>query len=399
MNIGAPEGRLALPGKKVLFSGYVKVLSFLMCLVAIAAYVITYYFVPKTTSGFRVNPSLALLEIAGPALLDARNKVTVTTRIQGYLKEVKVDRNDKVKAGEVLAELEFADLASQVVAAEADAKAMESAISEARSDQQRAIALADKAKQDYDRKLVLRDKQIITEADWSATDAAYHQTQADLARSATTIAKTSAQSVSADANANLLRVRLGYATIRSPLNGVVVSRDRNVGDLLSPGTALLQLVDPETIIISARLDESAMGAIEPGQVATVNFASMPTENFKGTVLRVIRLVDQETREFTVDMTMDQLPNHWALGQRANVVIKAPSPTPTITIPQKFTTPRDGRVGVWRLNGKSAEWTPIALGYPSGADVQVVSGLNVGDIVLEPEGIYAHMPVALKEARP
>ena len=259
MNIGAPEGRLALPGKQASFWGYVKILSFLVCLVAIAAYIVTYYFVPKATFGFSVNPSLALLEIAGPALLDARNKVTVTTRIQGYLKDVNVDRNDKVKAGEVLAELEFADLASQVVAAEADAKATESAISEARSDQQRASALADKAKQDYDRKLSLRDKQIITEADWSATDATYHQTQADLARSATTIAKTSAQSVSADANANLLRVRLGYATIRSPLNGVVVSRDRNVGDLLSPGTALMQLVDPDTIIISARLDEIRHG--------------------------------------------------------------------------------------------------------------------------------------------
>jgi HlyD family secretion protein len=337
------------------------------------------------------------LEIAGPALLDARNKVTITARIQGYLKTINVDRNDIVKAGEVLAELESADIASQLVAAEADAKAAESAIAEARSDQQRAGALAEKAKQDYNRKASLRDKQIITEADWSATEAAFHQTQADLARSATTIAKASAQSASAQANVNLLRVRLGYATIKSPLNGVVVSRDRNVGDLLSPGTPLLQLVDPDTIILSARLDESAMGAIGPGQVAKIHFASMPTEDFKGKVLRVTRLVDQETREFSVDIAMDQLPNHWALGQRANVVIEAQSQTPAVAIPQDLIARRNGRVGVWRLNGGSAEWIAVDLGYPSGDAVQVVSGLKPGDVALRPEGAYWFMPVALSEA--
>jgi HlyD family secretion protein len=399
LNIGAPERKLALPGKKkALPWNYVKGIAFAVCAAAIAVYVIAYYFIPRTTFGLRAALRPVLLEIAGPGLLDARNKVTITARIQGYLKTINVDRNYKVKVGDVLAELESDDLASQLAAAEADAKATESAISEARSDAQRASALAEKAKQDYNRKIVLRDRQIITEADWSATEAAFHQTQADLARAETTITKAGAQSLSAEANVSLLRVRLSYATIRSPLNGVVVSRDRNVGDLISPGTPLLQLVDPDTIILSARLDESAMGAIGPGQVASVYFASMPTAEFKGTVLRVIRLVDQETREFTVDITMNQLPNHWALGQRANVVIKAPSPTPTIAIPQKLITSRDGRAGIWRLNGRSAHWAAIELGYPSGDEVQVLSGLNAGDVVLEPEGSYAGMPVALEETR-
>lgn len=97
--------------------------------------------------------------------------------------------------------------------------------------------------------------------------------------------------------------------------------------------------------------------------------------------------------------MDQLPSHWALGQRANVVVKAPSPAPTIAIPQKFIAPRDGRVGVWRVDGFSAEWVAIELGYPSGELVQVVNGLSAGDMVLDPEGVYTRMPVRVKEAQP
>jgi HlyD family secretion protein len=375
----------------------VKIAVLVIILAAIAGYVVYYYAIPRSTNGLRVAPAIVDLEISGPALLDARNKVTITARIQGYLKTINVDRNDPVKVGQVLALLEPDDIANQLAASVSDAEAADRSISEARSDQERARASAEKAKLDYDRKRGLREKNIITEGDWVSTEAAYRQTQADLARSATTIAKASAMSASAEANVKLLEVRLRDATIRSPLNGVVVSRDRNVGDLLQPGTSLLQLVDPSSIVLSARFDESAMGAIAPGQSASLYFASAPTEKFTGTVLRVIRLVDQETREFTIDITMDQLPNHWALGQRANVTIKAPSFAPTIVVPQNMTARQNGRVGVWRLLDGRAEWVQVDLGYPAGNAVQVVNGLSAGDIVIPPDGTYLYEPIMAGES--
>ncbi len=397
MNIGTPEQVIAAPvvRKRRIRTG-IKAAVLAIMLAVSAGYIIFYYFNPRITNGLRLAPAIVDLEISGPALLDARNKVTITARFQGYLKTVDVDRNDPVKVGQVLAQLESDDIANQVAASVADAEAADRAISEARSDLERSHASAEKAKLDYDRKRGLREKNIITEGEWVATEAAYRQTQAELARSATTIAKASAISAAAEANVKLLEVRLRDATIRSPLNGVVVSRDRNVGDLLLPGTPLLQLVDPSSIILSARFDESAMGTIAPGQSASLYFASMPTENLKGTVLRVIRLVDQETREFTIDVTLDQLPPHWALGQRANVTIKAPSLVPIIVIPQNLTARRNGRVGVWLSRDGRAEWVPVDLGYPSGSTVQVVNGLSAGDIVIPPEGTYLYEPISVNE---
>ena len=398
MNVGTPEQVIALPVvKKRRIGTGVKTAVLAIVFAAIAVYIVFYYFNPRTVDGLRITPAIVGLEVSGPALLDARNKVTITARIQGYLKTVNVDRNDPVKVGQVLAQLESEDIANQLAASVADAEAADRSISEARSDQERAHASAEKAKLDYDRKRGLREKNIITEGDWVATEAAFRQTQAELARSATTIAKASAMSASAEANVKLLEVRLRDATIRSPLNGVVVSRDRNVGDLLLPGTPLLQLVDPSSIVLSARFDESAMGTIAPGQSANLYFASMPTENLKGTVLRVIRLVDQETREFTIDITMDKLPSHWALGQRANVTIKAPSLVPAIVIPPNLTARRNGRVGVWLLRNGRAEWVQIDLGYSAGNAVQVVNGLSAGDIVLPPEGTYQYEPISLQES--
>ncbi len=354
---------------------------------ALLFYGMWYYIMPARVEALRVAPARATLEISGPGLLDARNKVVITARVQGYLKSIAVDRNDPVAEQQVLAELEAEDLDNQLVAAKADADAAQRAIAQARSEQDRAKASAEKAQSDFERKKSLIAGHIITEADWLATQAAYQETKADLARAAVMVDRAIAQAASAAANVKVLQARLDYATIRSPLNGVVVMRDRNVGDLLSPGTSLMQLVDPATIIISARFDESVMDTIEPGQTAIVRFASSPDRDFKGRVLRLIRQVDQETREFTVDITLDQLPDHWAIGQRANVLIEAPSPTPIITVPQAFVVPQDRRAGVWVDHDDRAEWVPLTLGYPAGTSMQVVKGLREGDVVLSPSGRY------------
>lgn len=360
---------------------------------AAVLYVVYFYLMPRSVDGIRIILAPITLEISGPGLLDARNKVTITARIQGYLKTILVDRNDPVEAGQIIAQLESEDLANQLAAAQANLAAAGHAVAESRSDEDRLKAIAEKAGSDFERKRGLATSGTITEAEWVATQAAFRQSQAELARSHSTIERTVAQAASATANVKLLQVRLNEATIRSPLNGVVVMRDRNLGDLLVPGVSLMQLVDPATIIVSARFDESAMGAIEAGQAVIIRFASAPAVDIKGSILRLIRQVDQETREFTVDITPERLPDHWALGQRANVIVVAQSPTPTISIPQTMMARRGGRVGVWKLQDGRSEWTPVNLGYPSGTSMQVVSGLSPDDIVLAPEGRYWLEPVA------
>ncbi len=375
----------------------VRTVIVLLIAAALLFYGIWYYAIPVAVDAQRVAPARAVLEISGPGLLDARNKVVITARVQGYLKSIAVDRNDPVTEQQVLAELEAEDLGNQLVAAKADAEAAQRAIAQARSEQDRAKASAEKAQSDFERKKSLIAGHIITEADWLATEATYRETKADLARAGVMVDRAIAQAASAAANVKVLQARLDYATIRSPLNGVVVMRDRNVGDLLSPGTSLMQIVDPATIIISARFDESVMDTIEPGQAAIVHFASSPERDFKGRVLRLIRQVDQETREFTVDITLEQLPEHWAIGQRANVVIEAPSPTPTITVPRSFVVPQDRRAGVWVDHHDRAEWVPLTLGYPAGTSMQVVGGLRKGDVVLSPNGRYWLQPLSVTSA--
>jgi HlyD family secretion protein len=97
---------------------------------ALLCYGIWYYAIPVQVPGVRVAPTNAILEISGPGLLDARNKVVITARVQGYLKSIAVDRNDPVTEHQVLAELEAEDLDNQLVAAKADAEAAQRAIAQ-----------------------------------------------------------------------------------------------------------------------------------------------------------------------------------------------------------------------------------------------------------------------------
>ena len=370
-----------------------KVLLFLL-LAAGAGLLSYWYVIPAPVAYYTVQPRLMSLEINGPGLLDAINRVVVTSRIQGFLKEVAVDRNDKVTRGQVLARLESADLQNQVAAAQAEATAAERSVAEIESDRNRAAALYDRTRIELGRQTTLVRLNATSQAQVTTAEAAFKQAEADVNRASAAIERAKAQAASQAANVKVLQARLADATITAPLDGVVIARERNPGDLLLPGAKLMEVVDVTTIIVSARFDESARSAIRPGQSAKIRFASDPSRTWTGRVLRLSRQVDQETREFTVDITLNALPEDWAMGQRVNVAVQAQSPAMVIGLPEDLITRRDGRAGVWVNHDGRAVWTPVALGYASGNDIAIANGLAAGDVVLPPQGRYSYQPITL-----
>jgi len=369
------------------------ILGFAVAVVS-AGFVTGWYLLPAKVGYYPVQPRILTVEITGPGLLDAINKVVMTARVQGFLVSIGADKNNHVTVGQVLGQLESSDLRNQLVAAQADADAAASAIAEAGSERDRASASLGKAKLDYERRAALVKVNAVSMADFANSEAALKDAQAYFARTSTTIERATAQSASAAANVNVLRSRLAEATIRSPLDGVVVSRERNVGDLLAPGATLMQIVDPASIVISARFDESTMGSIRSGQRAKVRFASNPSRVFDGKVLRLTRQVDQETREFTADIVLGTLPDDWAMSQRATVAIEAQTPGAVLAVPKNYISRYDGRAGVWLNRRGRATWVPVTLGYGSAANVEVTAGLEAGDTVIDPLGRYPFELISL-----
>jgi HlyD family secretion protein len=360
--------------------------------VAVLLYI---YAAPREALAFRVGASQATWTISGPGLVDALNKVSLTARIQGRLVEVAVQRNDRVTTGQVLAKLASEDLDNQLLASKADAEAAKRQVIVARGGRIKAQALLDKATGDLTRRQQLAESGTVTKADLEAVEAAYRQAQAELEIAAISIERAEAQARAAEANVKSLLARAQDAILTSPLNGVVISRERNVGDVVLPGATVLQLLDPTSIILSARFDESVMGAMSPSLRAAIEFNSEPGKNYEGHVIRVGRVVDQETREFTADISLDSLPRNWALGQRAKVTVDVTTHLHHFLVPQKFVRRADGKAGFWIASNGRAFWRDAILGIGSGPYVEVVEGLKDGDVILEPRGLYWLEPVTPK----
>jgi HlyD family secretion protein len=372
----------------------VRFVSISLIVLATAGVLSGWYLWPVPVESYVAQQRLIAREITGPGLMGATNQVVVTARIQAFLAEVRVDRNDVVKSGDILATLNATELEHQLAAAVANDRAAVETVREAELERDRLAIAARTATADLERRKTLLASKSISQSEFDLVEGAQKQAEAELARATVTIERSKAQAAAAAAEVEQLRSRIAETSIRSPVDGVVVSRSRTVGDLLSPGVELMQIVDPTSLLVFARFDESAMASLHPGQVARVTFSSDPDRPYAASIMRIGRQVDQETREFTVDLKLAEVPANWAVGQRASVTIQAESPSPGIAIPQRLLARNQGRVGLWVERNGRAYWTPVSLGYSSGSDIEITRGLEVGANVLSPIGRFQYQAVKL-----
>ncbi|QIB35201.1 efflux RND transporter periplasmic adaptor subunit [Ancylobacter pratisalsi] len=356
------------------------------------------YLYPYATPGEIVRATGLSVELRGPGTLTALSQASVGSRLQGRISALAVDRNDTVTEGEILARLAFEDLAGEVASAEANAHAAERAIAATEAERDRAVATLDKVRAIHERQQALLAKGVISEAGLEDALATRRQAEADLVHARRAIEQAEAERDAARARIAVARAQLDDSLIRAPISGIVVARTHQLGEVLTPGTELLRIVDPTSLVLTARLDESAIAALRPGQEARVTFGP-DQPPIPGHVLRLDRQVDEETREFELDITLDSLPPNWALGQRGTARIVIAQRPDALTVPKSFIDRRDGHPGLWVATDGRARWREVGLGAAGSERVEISRGLVSGDTVLAPQDVYPLMRVRLSEATP
>ncbi|WP_185969924.1 efflux RND transporter periplasmic adaptor subunit [Rhizobium straminoryzae] len=358
------------------------------------------YLVPKPAKLMPVGTGFFQAELKGPGTLDAINKANVSSSLQGVITALHVDRNDVLRKGEIIAEISADDLRAQIGVARASQEAARKAVEAAYADSRRAEATLANARSTLAREMEMQRTGASSRSALEAAQTAVQQGEADLSKAQSFIRQAEAQEAQAAATVEMNQAQLDKSVIRAPIDGVVVARDLNLGDVVSPGTAIVELVDPSSIVLTARFDESAIASLSQGQGVKITFNSQGELPIDGKVLRIGREVDTETREFTVDITPQRLPSNWAIGQRSTAVIAIEGRSDVISVPASAIVRKDGHPGVWAVAGGRAAWRPVELGSIGGNLVEVRSGLNKGDVVMtDPKRVYAFMPVARSESRP
>jgi RND family efflux transporter MFP subunit len=322
-------------------------------------------------------------EAMGTGTLEARVKTTIGPRIQERLAQVLADQGDRVEAGQLLARLDDAETQQQVAVAVAALEAARRTAERVAADVERSEAVLALARLDHQRTTGLLTTKAASQADVDKTAESLRIAQADLKRSHAAIAEAQSQVVVAEKTLLYRKEQLAFTEIRAPYDGLVIRRDHDPGDVLVPGASLMQIVSLDELWISAWMDETAIPALATGQAARIRFRSEPSRTYAGTVARLGREADRETREFLVDVRVEELPMNWAIGQRAEVLVEIGRQIDAVVLPQSFLVWRAGRPGVFVYQDGRARWRDVTLGLRGAQDVAVLQGLSAGERVVRP----------------
>lgn len=353
-------------------------------LLVVAGVVYWMKFAPVAVTSHTVERGTLVVEVLGTGTLEARIETTISPKISGRIVEVLVDQGSQVAAGDVLARLDDDELKQQVAIAQANLDAASAAIIRLTTDKGRAAAVYDQATKSHERVQSLVKQSAASRDDADKADEALAVAEAGVSRAEATIAEGQKELVAAEKTLEYHRARLHDTKINAPFDGLIVKRSREPGDVVVPGSSILTLISTDELWIRAWVDETEMARLKSAQSARVVFRSEPDKTYPGKVVRLGREADRETREFVVDVRVLELPENWAVGQRAEAFIKVTQQDDIPLLPAKLIVQQDTATGVFvNVNGV-AQWRPIRVGVRNRETVEVLEGLAVGDFVVTPK---------------
>jgi HlyD family secretion protein len=262
--------------------------------------------------------------VSATGALEAVTTVEVGTQVSGTVKELAADFNQIVKKGQVIARLEPSLLEAQVEQARAS-------LAKSEADLQRLQVNREDARMKLDRARRLADQQLIAATDLEAADVALRSAEAELAS-----ARASASQARANLNHSL--VNLGHTVIRSPIDGIVISRNVDVGQTvaasMSAPTLYVLAADLTRMQVNASVDEADVGRVHAGQPVRFTVDAYPERQFEG-VVRQVRLQPKTEQNVVTYTTVVTAANPELLlkpGMTANITIELARSGDVLTAP-------------------------------------------------------------------
>ena len=335
-------------------------------------------------------------ETRGPATVQSRFSVRVSARTSGTLDRVLVDVGDEVKKGQVLATLDAVELdARATVALRAVAAAHgEVALAEANLPRARAELALARANSARDRNLV--EDGLISIATFDQSNAALGVAGANERAAQVAIEARRAELARIIQERRVADTIASYASITSPMDGLVTRRALEPGSSVAPGVTVLQLVDPTALWATTFIDESLSERVRVGQPARIRLRSGRVAG--GRVTRIALEADPVTRELEVDVAFDERPARFAIHEEADVVILGRE-VRGLTVPLAAVIRGPDGDAVLTVEDGRARRRRVRLGVLGNESAQVLDGVQEGDaIVLEPKGIRDDLRVVVAPGR-
>jgi multidrug efflux pump subunit AcrA (membrane-fusion protein) len=344
-----------------------------------------------------------------------REKADVAAKISAQIKSMALLKNKVVRAGEVIAVLESRDLQAQraeAVGALTEARANERSvvtgtIPKTNAEDQKALtdarAKVNVARATYERRRVLYEKGGISKKDLEASQLDLTTAEDELRLEEQTIALrthslnpndralAAARTAQAQQRVATLDAQLSYATIRSPITGIVTDQFQYEGEFASAGGKLVTIADTSTVIVKAPFSDTAVAQVKTGDTATVVPTDTSAEAMHGQVTLLSRSSDPTNRTVEVWVTLGNSDGKLRANGAAQVTIAANSKNDAIVVPASAITletsnANEGTVMVVDDQNVAHE-TKVTIGIRTPDKIEIVEGLKGGETVVV-EGNYA-----------
>lgn len=344
--------------------------------------------------------------IDATGIVQAVTTVQVGTQISGTVKALHADFNSRVRRGQVIAELEPSLLDAQVAQARATVARLE-------ADTERARVQVDDATSKLRRARELDARQLMAKSDVEAAVMTAASAEAGLRSAA-------AQVTQARAALNQAEVNLAHATIASPIDGIVISRNVDVGQTVAASmqapTLFVIARDLTRMEVDARVAESDIGRVRPGLTATFRVDAYPFASFSGTVsqVRLQPIVEQNVVSYVTVIDVANQDLRLKPGMTANATIEVARATAVLRVPNAAMRVRPSDQVLAALHGRplatgrgTAVWTftdgalrqvPVHTGLVDASHTAIADGpLAEGDSVVT--SIVGGMPTVATATSP
>ena len=318
-------------------------------------------------------------QVTGPGTVQARVPLTLSARVTSTVTSVAVDVGDAVRAGQPLVTLDDRDLAARRAAVASQQASLVRQVDAARAAVAKAQADLDLARTRQSRDADLQRQGFVSAAVLDASNVAVRAAQAALDGAQATLDARLADQATLAQEARLAETQLGYARLAAPMDAVVVQRLVEPGATVAPGTPILRLVDPASLWVAARVDESVVARVQVGQAARVRLRS--GEVLAGRIARIALQSDAATRELEVFVAFDQRPARLAVDLEAEVRIDVGRDEGLVVPLAALTHDRGGHQGVLQVVDGRTRFVPVIAGAARDGRLLVREGLAAGDVVV------------------
>jgi multidrug efflux pump subunit AcrA (membrane-fusion protein) len=350
----------------------------------------------------------ARIEIVQPASVDdyyeavgtvrARNSSVVAARIMGSIVALHVREGDVVRAGQTLIEIESREAGIQVQKAQAGVREAQDALDEverniraAESAREAAQANEKLANTTFNRYQTLFARRSVSPQEFDEVRTKLEVASAERERAERLLQATTAQRKQvlarieqAKADVSSARVNVGYAKLTSPINGIVTSKQTDVGYLATPGSPLLTIEDNSRYQLAVAVEESRLGTIHLHDQAQLQIEALGNTELTGSVEEIVPASDPNSRSYIVKVGV---PNLAGVQLRSGVYGKArfiSGQRQALAIPKTAISQRGQLTGLFVVDQSGlARLRLIKTGRAFGDNVEILSGLNPGEqIVIE-----------------